>query len=79
MFMEQILEIFQRSKFLYLILMVQIIFTMKYFVSIRIFLSLSLKRFLFKRMGYFLIILANINQNNGFYLDREFLIFFNRF
>ena len=32
MFMEQILEIFWKSKFLYLILMVWIIFTMKYFV-----------------------------------------------
>ena len=60
-------------------LMVQVIITMKYFVSINIFLSLSLVRSLFQKMEYFWVVLMNMNKNNGFYLDKEFLIVFNKF
>ena len=43
-------------------LMVQVIITMKYFVSIKIFLSLSLTRFMFQKMEYFWVILMNMNK-----------------
>ena len=54
MFMEQILESFQKSRFLYSMLMAQFIITMKYFVSIKVFFKFIPNQISVSKDGIFL-------------------------